>query len=70
MAQINIVELIKLVKEHPDYLRKWKDGVSADTSLYITFHNENPTNLASESYELKNGQELVLDHDSSGVVFV
>ncbi len=69
MAQINIKTLIEIIKNHPDYAKYWQMGVDAETALYINFYDESPQNLTSEVYELKDGGELVMDHDDNGVIY-
>jgi hypothetical protein len=68
MTEINITDLLKMIKEHPDY-EKCKDEVSVENALYISFHNQKINHLNSESYVLKNGNELILDLDSNGIVY-
>lgn len=68
MTEINITDLLKMIKEHPDY-EKWKDEVSVENALYISFHDQKINHLNSECYVLKNGNELILDLDSNGIVY-
>lgn len=69
MAEINIVELIKIIKDDPNYINKWEKEVPVDQSLYIKFHDKlDVNNLKSKIFKLINGNELVIDLDDNGNV--
>lgn len=68
MAEINIKDLIKIIKDHPNYVEKWEKDVPAEKALYIKFHDEKVEDMHSKVFLLKNGNELVLDVDAKGIV--
>jgi hypothetical protein len=70
MAQISLEELIKVVKEHPQYKKKWDLEVSADIAFCITFgKKEQSTLIRSINYDLPSGLHLVVDLGNDNKVY-
>ena len=67
--EINLKDLIQIIKEHPRYSLEWKKDIPIEQSFYIKFHEKSTTNLKSDVFTLKNGNELVLDSDQTGTVY-
>jgi uncharacterized protein YuzE len=63
MAIILFQELIRIIKEHPDYIERWQMDVPAEQSLYIRFGDEDATDLESEVFVTAVGLEIVIDVD-------
>lgn len=69
MARILLSELIQIIKEHPDYFKRWQLDIPADHSLYIRFAEEFDDQLSSEVFETINGLELVVDFNKESKVY-
>ncbi|OGO15852.1 MAG: hypothetical protein A2Z14_06260 [Chloroflexi bacterium RBG_16_48_8] len=69
MARILLSELISIIKEHPDYFKRWQMDVPADHSLYIRFTEKVDDRLSSEVFETINGLELVVDFNKENKVY-
>ena len=69
MAIIEYTELVKIIKEHPNYLEKWQMDVPVNQALYIKFSKESMTDLESKVFEARNGLEIVVDFDSEMKVY-
>lgn len=70
MATIHIDEIIKIIKEHPEYLKKWENGTDAQQALYISFKSkpEQKVQVESENLDGNNGSMIVLDKSDDGTV--
>ena len=69
MANISFNELKNIIKNHPDYEKKWKQEVDIDQAFYISFSDNKPVPLNSDNSDLTSGHTLVLDKDKKGVVW-
>lgn len=70
MATIHIDEIIRIIKEHPDYSSKWEKGADAQQALYISFKGNPDSQLKveSESLDGNNGSIIVVDKSDDGTV--
>ena len=70
MATIHIDEIIKILKEHPDYYKKWEQGADAAQALYISFkaNKTDKVEVESDNLDGANGSMIVVDKTKDGVV--
>jgi hypothetical protein len=70
MAEIDFVELKKVLKEHPSYKKWLPDGVPIGQRFYISFgRKQESTLIDSIEYTLPSGGSLIVDLGSDGKVY-
>lgn len=69
MAQVEYERLISLVREAVEYKSTIEAGVPVDTAFYIRFAPAPPEGVESDTVELANGCELVLDRGVDGRIY-
>jgi uncharacterized protein YuzE len=68
MAEISFRELVRIIREHPDYSKRWLADVDAKEALYISLCETAAPPLESETFDGADGSLVVLDRDSNGLV--
>ena len=66
MAQLNLEDLVELIKGHSSYKENWERGVPAEQALYIRFAKGESEGVQSEVFEAADGREIVLDRGADG----
>jgi hypothetical protein len=67
MARIEWSQLVKMLREHPDYPQVEK-GVPAERALTIVFGPSDSPSPADDVLEIADGSELVISKDRAGRV--